>query len=145
MRVRKRRFARREGGIGMIEVLIAMIVVAVGVLGISRMQITMLRNNQSALLRSQASLLAYDVIDRMRADRQSALAGAYNHPLGDAAPSASTVPSAQLSDWLESIDTTLPSGVGGVALNGNVVEVTIRWNDSRGQDAPLVFTTAVEL
>ncbi|EED31051.1 type IV pilus modification protein PilV [gamma proteobacterium NOR5-3] len=129
----------------MIEVLIAMVVVAVGVLGISRMQVTMLRNNQSALLRSQASILAYDMIDRMRADRQGAIAGDYDHTLGDTAPGTATVAAAQLSQWLTTLDSTLPAGDGGVSRNGQVVQVTVRWNDSRGQEAPLVFTTAVEL
>lgn len=129
----------------MIEVLIAMVVVAVGVLGISRMQITMLRNNQSALLRSQASLLAYDVIDRMRVDLRGAQVGDYNHTLGDGAPAAGTVAGDQLGAWITNIETVLPAGEGGVVLNGNVVEVTISWNDSRGQEAPLVFMTAVEL
>jgi type IV pilus assembly protein PilV len=139
------RFAHRQRGIGLIEVLIAMLVVVIGVLGISRMQIAMLRNNQSSLLRSQASLLAYDMIDRLRADREAALDGSYAHALGNTSPSAATVPGREVSAWLGSVNSTLPAGTGAIALNGRDVQVTVRWDDTRGREAPLTFTTVVEL
>lgn len=129
----------------MIELLIAMVVVAVGVLGIGRMQITMVRQNQSALLRSQASILAYDMIDRLRIDRQAALAGSYDRALGDAAPATGTVEGVELNAWLTTLAATLPSGDGAIVSNGSVTEITVRWDDSRGAQAPLVFTTAVAI
>ncbi len=55
-------------GFTLIEVLIAMLVLAVGLLGLAGLQATSLRNNQSAYNRSQATQLAYDLADRMRAN-----------------------------------------------------------------------------
>lgn len=136
---------RRNRGVGMIEVLVAMVIVAVALLGISRAQIVMLKRNQSALQRSQATILAYDVVDRMRADRQGALSGDYDRSLGNARPTGTTVSDNATNAWLDSIATTLPQGDGGIARNGDVVVVTIRWDDTRGELAPLTFTTAVEL
>lgn len=55
-------------GFTLIEVLIAMLVLAVGLLGLAALQVTGLRNNLSAYHRSQATILAYDMADRMRAN-----------------------------------------------------------------------------
>ena len=132
-------------GVGMIEVLTAMVVVAVAVLGISRMQITMLQQNQSALLRSQATILAYDAIDRLRVDRQSALNGDYDRALGDARPTTSSVADGSVNAWLDSVATTLPAGDGAIVRSGERFVVSIQWDDSRGALPALTFTTAVEL
>ena len=58
----------KNAGFTLIEVLIAMLVLAVGLLGLAGLQATSLRNNQSAYNRSQATQLAYDIADRMRAN-----------------------------------------------------------------------------
>src|SRR5664280_455779 len=56
----------KNSGFTLLEVLIAMLVLAVGLLGLAGLQATSLRNNQSAYNRSQATQLAYDLADRMR-------------------------------------------------------------------------------
>ena len=65
-------------GFTMVELLVAVLVLSIGLLGLAGLQAAGLRNNQSAYLRSQATILAYDVADRMRATRAAAAAGAYN-------------------------------------------------------------------
>src|SRR3546814_2402887 len=60
------------------EVLIAVLVLGIGMLGIASLQATSLRNSQSSLERSQAVIATYAIIDAMRANRNDALAGAYN-------------------------------------------------------------------
>ncbi len=57
-----------DKGFTLIEVLIAMLILAIGLLGLAGLQATSLRNNMSAYNRSQATLLAYDMADRMRAN-----------------------------------------------------------------------------
>ena len=58
----------KNTGFTLIEVLIAMLVLAVGLLGLAGLQATSLKNNQSAYNRSQATQLAYDIADRMRSN-----------------------------------------------------------------------------
>src|SRR3546814_19832635 len=60
------------------EVLIAVLVLGIGMLGIASLQATSLRNSQSSLERSQAVIATYAIIDAMRANRNDALAGAYH-------------------------------------------------------------------
>lgn len=68
-----------ERGVGLIEVLVAVLVLAVGFLAAGRMQVTALRNNQNAYHESQAQLLLDDMADRMRANREGIRAGNYDN------------------------------------------------------------------
>jgi type IV pilus assembly protein PilV len=64
---------KKNCGFTLIEVLIAVLVLSIGLLGLAGLQAVSLRSNHSGLLRSQANILAYDLIDRMRANRNAAL------------------------------------------------------------------------
>lgn len=59
---------KRQTGVGLIEVLIAILVIAVGVLGNITMQLSAKRVGQEAVQRSLASGLAQDLLERMRAN-----------------------------------------------------------------------------
>lgn len=80
MRIR----ATREAGFTILEVLIAFLVLAVGLAGLASLIITGIKANDSAIRRSEATLLAQDIIDRMRANRgrasvaSTALGGGYS-------------------------------------------------------------------
>lgn len=67
-------------GFSMVEVLVAVFVLAIGILGIAGLQLTGVKNNHSAYLRSQATLFAYDMIDRARSNPVAYTAGVYNNP-----------------------------------------------------------------
>ncbi len=61
----------RQGGLGLIEVLIAVLVFAVGVLGMAAMQISAKRASYEATQRSMATSLARDIIERIRSNPDS--------------------------------------------------------------------------
>src|SRR5690606_3184429 len=63
------RAARRENGFTLIEVLVTVIVLAIGLLGLAALQFSGLRYTHSAYQRSQATILTNDIIDRMRVNR----------------------------------------------------------------------------
>lgn len=62
-------------GFSLIEVLVALLVLSIGLLGLAALQTTGLKLNHQSYERTQAVLQAYDIIDRMRANRTSANAG----------------------------------------------------------------------
>ncbi|CAK0737766.1 type IV pilus assembly protein PilV [Gammaproteobacteria bacterium] len=64
---------KRPDGFTLVEVLVAMAVLSVGLLGLASLQIVALRANSSALYRTQANNLTYLIIDSMRVNRQAAL------------------------------------------------------------------------
>jgi len=72
-------------GSSLLEVMIAVFVLAVGLLGIAGLQVTAVKNNHTASLRSQSTQLAYDLADRMRANMPATISGNY---ISTAAPAA---------------------------------------------------------
>lgn len=66
---------KRIRGFSMVELLVAVLVMGVGVLGVTALQMLSLQNNRSALLRAEAVQLAYDMMDRVRANPQGGVPG----------------------------------------------------------------------
>lgn len=60
---------RHTTGFTLIEVLVSMIILALGLLGLASLQGISLKNNQDAFLFSQANALAYEMSDRIKANR----------------------------------------------------------------------------
>jgi len=136
---------RNQRGFTLIEILVTVIVLAIGLLGLAGLQATTLRFNSSAYSRSQATNLAYDIADRMRSNVRAARNGAYDIAIG-ANPSGATLAAQDLREWRIALTNALPVGTGGIARNGNVFTITIQWDDSRGQDpTPQTFQTATDL
>lgn len=119
-------------GFTLLEVLVAMVVLSVGLLGLAGLMASSLKNSHSAYMRTQATWLAYDALDRMRANRQVALASGYNLALG-AAPGGSGLAATDLSEWDTALTNTLTEGDGSIAVGaGGVVSIIVQWNDTRG-------------
>ncbi|MCU0809887.1 MAG: type IV pilus modification protein PilV [Thiobacillaceae bacterium] len=144
---------RRQSGFSMLEVLVAILVLAIGLLGMAGLTATSMRNSHGAYHRSQAVWLAYDAADRMRANRQVALAGGYNLALGSAAPGGAAVNAVDLGQWLTAVG-ALPQGLGAIAVDGasRQVTITVQWNESRAaggavtaEDATRQFVVETQL
>ena len=146
----------RQSGFTLIEVLVAVIVLSIGLVGVAGLQVVSLQNNQSAFMRSQASALAYDLADRMRANVPGANANMYD-PTAKAATAGcksttgcTTQQMAQndLYEWDAAIATYLPDGEGFVCIDstpddgtgagdaqcdgtGTLFAIKIWWDDNR--------------
>lgn len=140
----------------LIEVLITVLILAIGFLGLAGLQLTALRQNTSAYERSQATMLAYDIIDRMRANKKSYTAGSYTIAYGTtptatsctgtgANCSPSQMAAHDLSQWKSAIATTLAGGDGAIAVANNIVTVSISWAEKREQATAADQLTAVSV
>jgi type IV pilus assembly protein PilV len=121
---------RKQNGFSMLEALVTLLIVSLGLLGIAGIIANSLKVNQGAQARSQASWLANDIIDRMRANRTTAEGGAYALASCAAPPAGGTVANDDLSQWCAAVAAALPTGTGSVALAANKVTVTVQWDDS---------------
>lgn len=153
-----RRFVHpaRQSGVGLIEILVAILVVSIGLLGMAALQAQALTTNNSAMTRSLAILDTYYIIDAMRADRVNALAGAYDGTVtANACPNnQGTLAQATLSAWCTQLANDLGAQgttTGTVACaNANACTINIQFDDSRsgtkgsvGSAAQTVVTNAV--
>lgn len=141
-----------SAGFTLIEILISVVVLAIGLLGMAALQMNGLRNNQSAYFRAQATQLAYDMADRMRTNiveaRDAASGGTYNN--GASTPNncaTGACTTAQMtgydfSQWNAELAAQLPSGTGRVCIDGTpnddacdnvgtVYAIKVWWDDSR--------------
>ncbi|MGH8397364.1 MAG: type IV pilus modification protein PilV [Gammaproteobacteria bacterium] len=142
-----------SSGFSLLEVLIALVILSVGLLGIAGLMSTSLKSNDSAYMQSQATVLAYNMIDRMRANMTGTIGLTYNVAMpATPAPSGSTactgagagcaspaLAAYNIAQWEYDLATALPQGRGAINTvpNGGVYTVTIKvlWNDSRANQA----------
>lgn len=129
-----RRIRFRQAGFGLIEVLIAIVILAIGMLGVAAMQSVSLRNSLSASQRSIAVTQTYALIDAMRANRSEALIGRYDLSSWTcAAPEGGTLATDDLRQWMTTLQAALGSSAcAKVACGSDSCAVRVRWDDSRG-------------
>jgi len=137
-----RRSARRLGarnrmrGLSLIEILVSVVILAIGLLGVPAMQSLALRRGQSSLEASQAVMQTNAIIEAMRANRANA--AAYNTGgMVCTAGTGGTLAQNDLVNWI----TSLKANVGGTAADtttcGHIENcpeacvVTVQWDDSR--------------
>ena len=132
---------KMQRGTTLVETLVALVVLSVGLLGIAALQMTSLRNNRGAHLRSQAQVLAYDIADRMRANRTLADGNAYLIAIGAGATGTGLVLT-DLQAWKNTLALMLPGGDGAIERDGAMFRITITWTDSIGAQT---FTTRTRI
>lgn len=122
MKTGRDRLLRHSAGASLIEVLVAIIVLSLGLLGLAGMQASSLKAMQSAESRSRASLQIQDIIDRMRANRRPADEGAYDLALGDAPAAGDAVAAEDLRQWKAALGRALPDGDGSIERSASAAE-----------------------
>lgn len=125
--------AAGQRGVGLIEVLIALLVLSFGMLGLAGLQMWSLRYNQSAMERGMAVVQTHSIVDAMRADRAAALNHNFDIGLEASAPTGGAFAQVSLRAWRASLVAVLGEGAtGAVACNGARCTIQVRWDDQRG-------------
>ncbi|SUD33458.1 type IV pilus modification protein PilV [Pseudomonas fluorescens] len=127
--------AVRQLGMSLIEVLVSLLILGVGLLGAGLIQLNALKYTDSSRMISQASFIAYDMLDRIRAN-----AGAdYSWGSGDilsASTLAASVRDLDLHDFEANISHLAgDTAKGSIAINQHEVTISISWDDSRAAKA----------
>lgn len=137
---------KQQLGFTLLEVLVALFVLGIGLLGLAHLQVTALKHNQSAEFRSKATILAGGILDAMRANQTGVKAGAYNRSLDDSKPNASgAIANRDLNDWLTQMGATLPGAKGEIDCNGTPIlcDITIEWTESEDASYSFLFVGAI--
>lgn len=159
---------RHNQGFTFVELLVAVVVMSIGVLGVAALQAISLQQNRSALFRAEASQLANDLLDRIRANPSATYAPV---TFASGPPSASDcytvncsvaqMATFDISSWKCQLDSTdadgdtygicatlgisssLPEGAGAVTLAGSTYSIEVRWVDDRQGNTKSVMLRAV--
>jgi len=133
-------------GFTLVEVLVALIVLSLGLLGISSLILNALKANDSSGMRTQAIILANSMLDSMRGNIPAATGGQYNTTGGpgsatncvnvavSAQCSASQIANNDIYNWEKKL-AVLPAGTGNIAASTvtgyTTVTITVQWDDTR--------------
>ncbi len=139
-----------EQGFSLLEVLISVLILSIGLLGLAALHATSLKANHGAYHKSQATFLAYDIVDRLRANQPGAISGAYNITLADVDKNGTSLADIDVNSWLANVNALLPQGDGSIActVTGRCT-VVVTWNiereggtaDTLGADASAAIQT----
>lgn len=135
-----------QSGFTLLEVLIALLVLSIGLLGLAALQTTGLRSNQMASMRTLATQFTYDITDRMRSNPVGVANGEYvvsrtTTPSSTIAPwTGGGISLTDLTEWRANITNRLPNGASEISVcdTGTVPAcaevthvVTVYWNEER--------------
>lgn len=116
-----------QEGMSLIEVLVALLILTVGLLGAAAVQINALKYTDSSRMTSQASFIAYDMMDRIRAN-----SGANYTVTPPTSANPGNARDQDLFDFTTSIvNFGGPTATGSITLNQLVYTITITWSDAR--------------
>ncbi|WP_225764128.1 type IV pilus modification protein PilV [Stenotrophomonas sp. Marseille-Q4652] len=152
---------RSVAGFSLIEVLIAILVLALGLLGYALLQTMNLRYTQSANYRTVATNLAHDLLDQMRANRLSVelygstssfTAGSVTVPAGGCTRPTTTGPASRvtaaqsIARWKCSVADALgPGAAANVSYADGVANVAITWAERVESGSPTTFAVSTRL
>jgi len=129
---------QRQHGFTLLEVLIALLILSIGLLGLAALQTKSLRSNQMASMRTTVTQLAYDISDRMRANPAGVAANEYVLA-GGVTPTGTTIAAADLIAWNQAV-VALPGGRSSITqcdgtsvppCDGLTHIITVQWDEMR--------------
>jgi len=126
-------------GYSMLEMLIALLVISIGLLGVATLQSRGQQFNYLAHIRTQATFLAYDIMDRMRTNVEQARLGTYQNPPPTSSPECMKKPCSwellaqyDLFEWYQLVRDNLPEGSATIISSGEgAYIIELSW-DERG-------------
>ena len=125
-------------GFTMIEVLVALLILSIGLLGMAGLQLVSLQNSGTSLTRSQATMLAYDLAERMRRNPDQVsyyinnLMGSETSPnclKQDTGCSPSELAREDIVEWQSDLGAI--NGQAVIGQSNNEITLQISWNDSQ--------------
>jgi type IV pilus assembly protein PilV len=130
---------RAAAGFTLIEILVALLLLALALLGFAAMLMANMRHVQAASYHTQAAVLANDMAERLRANAVGVAGGHYDALTGTSSDpgcitSAAGCTAAQLAQyddwhWNQLIDLVLPQATGTVSRSGSTFSIAVSWTE----------------
>jgi type IV pilus assembly protein PilV len=159
---------RGAAGFTLLEVLVALLVLSIGLIGVAGLQLLGVSNSRDAYFRTQAVVLSYDIADRMRANQDGVDNGRYDGNTNDTAKtncrnttgcSVNDMADDDIALWRAAL-ASLPAGEGIVCIDsspndgtgvasaqcdgaGNQYVVKVWWDNDRNAATPKALLSTV--
>ncbi|MEO7073548.1 MAG: type IV pilus modification protein PilV [Rhodanobacter sp.] len=120
------RLKSRQHGVSLIEVLMAVLIFSIGLIGLAGLLVISTRSNHAAYLRTQATFLANNMADRMRANPVGVWNASYDstsYPITGstdcqtAACSPADIATRDKQTWSSLLTTLLPNATAGITCS----------------------------
>jgi type IV pilus assembly protein PilV len=135
---------RLQAGTSLVEVLVSIIIISIGLLGLAALQSTSLKLSYESYVRTQATFLAYDMIDRIRANPEAA----ENYSIDEGGTiakiscfngdtcSSNEMRQFDLYHWREQARTLLPNARVNISYDDShlLYSMRIKWEDRYRKD-----------
>jgi len=161
---------RTQQGFTITELMVSVVIMSIGVLGMAGLQMVSMQQNRSALLQGEATQIANDIMDRIRANPDTDYGGVAidDTPAVVGSCVGNTCTEAEMRDfdiaqWQCSINSTagdgttytvcdtfgvtgaMPGGAGSIALDAGIYTITVQWVDAQKVSDAAGTTRSVEL
>lgn len=130
-------------GFTLIEVMVTVVILSIGLLGLAGMQLNALKNSHGAQLRNQATVLAYEIGERIRSNRSAAQGGGYDIAAGTPPAAsqdceisncnASEMAGYDLEQWKTALLAALPAGDGEISRSADLITIAVLWDERRNE------------
>ncbi|MEX2366493.1 MAG: type IV pilus modification protein PilV [Pseudohongiellaceae bacterium] len=137
---------KRMMGFTLIEVLVALLILGIGLLGVAGLQFRGMQYSKAALIRSEASLLVYEITDKIRANSENVddYLGDWTVPTAPPTgcnPALAANSANDLICWRQGVFGALPPGSeANITSDGTLYTVTIIWDDRDGNGHTVSYT-----
>lgn len=138
-----------QRGVGLIEVLITVLLLSTALLALSSLQVRSLQFNNSAYIRSQANIFAYDIVDRIRIAK-TITPDQFNIGFDDALPTGIAQQELEVKQWRTNLSNSIAGAKGKIDCSAvGFCTIQIRWaeqnSSGNAQEDQSIFSYTVKL
>lgn len=157
---------KKNKGFTLIEVLIALVVLSIGLLGVAGLQAKSQQFSRNAYLNTQATVIAHDMLERVRANPSGLKSGSYNNAattqhagcFTTAGCSSQQMAENDMFEWTDDVANKLPNGKSVICIDstqddgtteavacdgvGSIYAVKVWWDNMKGTTQRVVTSAA---
>jgi len=132
---------KRQGGFTLIEAMVALMILSIGMVGLAYLQATGMRLTSTSNTRTQAAILAADLMDRIRSHGYANIGDFDNITIAntngtppETCDATSTAIEDEITCWSESVERSLTDPDVLVSVNDDVVTIQMTWTEAKLRD-----------
>ncbi len=128
-----------QAGVGLIEVMIALFVLAFGALAIANLQTSALVATHHSSSHFALNSIGSEILEHLKADAAEAAAGSYNTDYAQLAVDASAPRAAEINRWKSRVASALGAGATRINCSATNCAVSLRWDEQIGSGSGQQF------